>query len=42
VVVQTDLVDEPIRQRDGQAYAPTRPGLGIEVDEAVVKALSLG
>lgn len=42
VVVQTDLVDQPIRQQDGRAYAPTRPGLGIEVDEQVVKALSLG
>lgn len=41
VVVQTDLVDMPIRQNDGRAHAPTRPGLGIEVDEGVVKALSL-
>lgn len=42
VVVQTDLVDQPILQQDGRAYAPTRPGLGVDVDEQVVKALSLG
>lgn len=28
-----DVVDSPVAIRDGRATAPTRPGLGIEVDE---------
>lgn len=41
VNVQTDLVDAPIRMTHGVVRAPDRPGLGIEVDEAVVKRLEL-
>jgi L-alanine-DL-glutamate epimerase-like enolase superfamily enzyme len=36
VVVQTDLVDHPITQKGGIVRAPDAPGLGVEVNEAVV------
>ena len=39
VVVQNDLVDTPILQRDGRATISDRPGLGIEVDETVIDRL---
>lgn len=39
VIVQNELVDEPIAMRDGVARPPLRPGLGIEVDEKVVSEL---
>ena len=39
VVVQTDLVDEPVRQNDGWALPRNRPGLGVEVNEDVVDRL---
>ena len=41
VSVQTDLVDEPIWHENGVVRAPSGPGLGIEVDEALVEELSL-
>ena len=34
------LVTEPVRLRDGLVDVPARPGLGVEVDEAVVKQYS--
>jgi L-alanine-DL-glutamate epimerase-like enolase superfamily enzyme len=40
VVVQTDLVAERIWHRDGWAYPLTGAGLGIEVQEDVVKRLA--
>ncbi|WP_274631120.1 mandelate racemase/muconate lactonizing enzyme family protein [Arvimicrobium flavum] len=42
VVVQQELVDQPIMMQEGLARPPTRPGLGIEVDEKVVSDLSVG
>lgn len=41
VVVQDDLVDAPIRQTDGRVAPSDRPGLGLVVDEAVVRRLAL-
>lgn len=41
VSVQTDLVDAPIWHQDGRVVAPTAPGLGVIVDEALVAELSL-
>ena len=35
-----DLVDTPIVQVDGEARISDRPGLGVEVDEAVVARLA--
>jgi L-alanine-DL-glutamate epimerase-like enolase superfamily enzyme len=40
VVVQDDLVSQKIWHRDGWAYPLTGPGLGIEVDEAVVRRIA--
>lgn len=40
--VQSDLVDLPIRQAEGTATPSERPGLGIEVDEAVLSRLVVG
>ena len=34
--MQHELVRDPIDQVDGWVSAPDRPGLGVEVDEAVV------
>ena len=41
VVAQTDLVKNPIWHEGGMVRAPAGPGLGIEVDEAVVERLAL-
>lgn len=41
VSVQTDLVATPIWHDKGYVTPPTGPGLGIEVNEALVAALSL-
>ena len=41
VIVQRDLVDTPIVQMGGLATIGDRPGLGIEVNEALVKRLQL-
>ncbi len=41
VVVQDELVAEKIWHRDGWAYPLTGPGLGIEVDEAVVRRIAM-
>lgn len=41
VVVQQELVDEPVEMRDGLARPPMRPGLGVEVDEDVVRSLAV-
>lgn len=41
VIVQRDLVDAPIVQVGGRASIGDRPGLGIEVDEALVRRLQL-
>ena len=35
------LAKNPITVRDGFAHVPTKPGLGIEVDEAVVKKYAI-
>ncbi|HTN61484.1 MAG TPA: mandelate racemase/muconate lactonizing enzyme family protein [Devosia sp.] len=41
VSIQTDLVDTPIWHQNGFVPAPTGPGLGITVNEALVAELSL-
>jgi len=42
VVVQSDLIGgQRLWHRDGWAYPPEGPGLGIEVDEAVVRRLAM-
>jgi len=41
VVVQDDLVAEKLWHKDGWAYPIHAPGLGIEVQEAVVKRLAM-
>jgi len=41
VVVQDELVAEKLWHRDGWAYPITGPGLGIEVQEAVVRRLAM-
>lgn len=41
VIVQRDLVDAPIVQVGGRATIGDRPGLGIEVDEGLVRRLQL-
>lgn len=41
VIVQTELVDEPIVADNGFVRPSPRPGLGISVDEAVVGRLSV-
>ncbi|MDE0113944.1 MAG: mandelate racemase/muconate lactonizing enzyme family protein [Albidovulum sp.] len=41
VSVQTELVSEPIRHKNGWVEAIDRPGLGIEVNEELVRDLSL-
>lgn len=41
VVVQDDLVAEKLWHKDGWAYPIHGPGLGIEVQEAVVKRLAM-
>ncbi|MDB5560682.1 MAG: mandelate racemase/muconate lactonizing enzyme family protein [Hyphomicrobiales bacterium] len=41
VIVQTDLVEEPIVQRGGMVSAPAGPGLGITVNEELVNRLAL-
>ena len=38
--MQHELVKEPFEQVDGYVTVPDRPGLGVEVDEAVVKKYS--
>ncbi len=40
VVVQNDLVAEKIWHRDGWAYPIDAPGLGIDVQEDVVRRLA--
>lgn len=35
--MQDELVRDPIHQVDGWVHVPTGPGLGVEVDEAVVR-----
>ena len=42
VTVQDDLVAQPIRQTGGRVAPSDRPGLGIDVDEAVVRRLAIG
>jgi L-alanine-DL-glutamate epimerase-like enolase superfamily enzyme len=42
VAVQDDLVDFPVRQQGGRVAPSDRPGLGIEVDEALVRRLAPG
>jgi L-alanine-DL-glutamate epimerase-like enolase superfamily enzyme len=41
VVVQQDLVTEPVWHRDGWAYPVDRPGLGIDVRQNVVDKLTV-
>jgi L-alanine-DL-glutamate epimerase-like enolase superfamily enzyme len=41
VVVQQDLVTEPVWHRDGWAYPVDRPGLGINVREDVINKLTV-
>ncbi|HWJ75469.1 MAG TPA: mandelate racemase/muconate lactonizing enzyme family protein [Kaistia sp.] len=41
VIVQADLVDRPIWLEGGVVRAPAGPGLGIEVDEALIEHLLL-
>jgi L-alanine-DL-glutamate epimerase-like enolase superfamily enzyme len=41
VIVQTDLIANPIWHRDGVVRAPEGPGLGIEVNEALVRRLEV-
>ena len=41
VVVQDDLVAEKLWHRDGWAYPIHGPGLGIDVQESVVKRLAM-
>jgi L-alanine-DL-glutamate epimerase-like enolase superfamily enzyme len=36
-LVQHELVRDPIEQHDGWVSPPDGPGLGVEVDEAVVR-----
>ena len=36
--MQDELVTRPIHQQDGWVQAPAGPGLGVDVDEAVVRA----
>ena len=38
---RTEIVEEPFRLHDGFVSVPTKPGLGIEVDEAVVKSYAV-
>ncbi len=38
---RTEIVAEPLEMRDGFVNVPTKPGLGIEVDETVVKRYAL-
>jgi len=33
----TDLVKQPLRQKDGSVECPTGPGLGVEVDEGALR-----
>jgi len=40
--MQHELVAEPFDQRDGWVDVPRRPGLGVEVDEAVLRRYRLG
>lgn len=40
VVVQDELVTEKVWHRDGWAYPLTGPGLGVEVDEDVVRRIA--
>lgn len=42
VVVQDDLVDRPVVMRDGVVAPHDAPGLGIRVDETVVRRLAVG
>ncbi|MFN8516896.1 MAG: enolase C-terminal domain-like protein [Chloroflexia bacterium] len=37
--VLTTLCKEPIRMVDGAVAVPTAPGLGVEVDEAIIARL---
>ena len=38
---RTEIVKEPFRHHDGFVNVPNKPGLGIEVDEDVVKKYSV-
>lgn len=38
---RTEIVKEPFQLKDGFVDVPTRPGLGIEVDEAIVKQYAI-
>ncbi|HCO26546.1 MAG: mandelate racemase [Gimesia sp.] len=38
---RTEIVKEPFQLKDGFVDVPTRPGLGIEVDEAIVKRYAI-
>ena len=42
VIVQTELVKQPITLEDGLVHPPQEPGLGIEVDETVLRRLAVG
>jgi len=37
---EADLLKEPLRLEGGRAFPPERPGLGIELDMAVVERWS--
>jgi D-galactarolactone cycloisomerase len=39
--IRTDLADPPFQVRQGCVDIPTGPGLGIDVDEAVVRRLAV-
>lgn len=41
VVVQQELVEQPIAQVDGWVYPPTGPGLGIRIRPEMVESLTL-
>jgi L-alanine-DL-glutamate epimerase-like enolase superfamily enzyme len=41
VVVQQDLVTEPVWHHDGWAYPVDRPGLGINVRQEVIEKLTV-
>nr|WP_222853758.1 enolase C-terminal domain-like protein [Fodinicola acaciae] len=40
LLMTADLVTSPLRYADGELHLPTGPGLGVELDMTVVKALA--
>jgi L-alanine-DL-glutamate epimerase-like enolase superfamily enzyme len=42
LLLENDLIVEPLVVSDGYAKAPAKPGLGVEIDEDAVEKYRIG